>query len=81
MSQRLFKQLNRNWAIWKRQDNVGRDYFVAIDNRDQIIEPIIDSTGYFYIESSPSWKLAPKYVREKIITLNKKAGFKHSFDN
>ena len=71
----LYKKLNHNWSIYKR----GRE-FVAIDNRDQIVEPIVDGNS-FYIESSPTWKKCPNYIFDKVLKLNKKAGFEYAFDD
>lgn len=71
----LYKVLNHNWSIYKRGDE-----FVAIDNRDQIVEPIVDN-GVFYIDSSPSYKKVPNYIYDKVVALNKRAGFKYSFDD
>ena len=71
----LHEKLNRNWSIYKR----GKE-FVAIDNRDQIVEPIVDGNT-FYIESFPSWKKCPNYIFEKVLRLNKRAGFEYAFDD
>ena len=70
----LHEKLNRNWSIYKRGEE-----FVAIDNRDQLVEPVI-SANVFYIESSPGYKRCPNYIFDKIVKLNKKAGFKYAFD-
>ncbi len=69
----LHKELNHNWSIFKR----GKE-FVAIDDRDQIVEPIFDG-NIFYIESSPSYKRCPNYIFDKIVKLNKRAGFEYAF--